>query len=175
MNYEIGRPEPSEYGGGFARYIKLVPAGDIVTLLESQLAGMRTLLQNVSDDESLVHHAPYTWSIRQVVGHLTDSERVFGYRALRFARQDPTPLPSFDENAYMVAANFDRWELTDLIAEFQQLRLSHIAMFRHLEPAAWMHRGTASGQPMSVRAMAYTIAGHAGHHLKIVRTRLKQG
>ena len=95
------RPDVSEYGANFGQYIQLVPAGDIQALLATQLADLLALVSGLSDQQSLVHHAPYTWSIKQVVGHITDCERIFGYRALRIARGDATPLASFDENEYM--------------------------------------------------------------------------
>lgn len=168
-------PEPGEFGPDFGRYIRLVPAGDILLYLSSQADELVRLLRALSDAEALVHHAPYTWSIKQVVGHINDCERIFGYRALRMARNDSTPRAGFDEQAFMQHANFDRWPLGDLLGEFESLRRSHIAMFRHLVPEAWQRQGTANEQPMSVRAFAYAIAGHAQHHLDILRKRLNQG
>jgi hypothetical protein len=169
---DFAHPEATEYGPGFGSYIQLVTPCDVPAFLEAQSADLQNLLQGLSEHESLVHHAPYTWSIRQVVGHVTDCERVFGYRAMRIARNDPTPLPTFDDQPYVRVANFDRRHLTDLLDEFAALRRSHIMMLRHLEPEAWFRRGVVNDAPMSVRAMAYSIAGHAKHHLDILHKRL---
>jgi hypothetical protein len=171
-NLTIARPESTEYAPDFGKYIALIPEGDIPSYLESQLTEFLGLLRGLSESESLVHHSPYTWSIKQVVGHMSDSERIFGYRALRIARNDSTPLPSFDENAFVQAANFDRLPFAELLAEFELVRRSHLLLFRHLEPEAWLRSGTVSNHRASVRAFAYVIAGHAKHHLDILHKRL---
>jgi hypothetical protein len=172
MNAEPNRPETNECGQGFGTYIRLVPDGDVLAFLESQLADLLKLAGGVSERESLVHHAPYTWSIRQVVGHMTDCERIFGYRALRIARNDATPLASFDENAFMQAANFDRLPIRELSDEFELVRRSHLCLFRHLEAEAWLRWGVVNNHPMTARAFVYAIAGHAKHHLDILHRRL---
>jgi DinB superfamily len=169
---DVGRPDASEFAPPFGKYIAGVSDGDILLILREQLGELHVLLDDVSDAESLAHHAPYTWSLRQVMGHLIDSERVFGYRAMRIARGDATPLASYDENAYMRAANFDRWPLGELVEEFDLLRRSHLQLFAHMEPDAWRRRGTAVDHPATTRAFAYVMAGHAKHHLDIVRRRL---
>jgi hypothetical protein len=169
------RPDPSEYAADFGKYIQLVPAGDIQAFLATQLADLLALLSGLSDEQSLVHHAPYTWSIKQVVGHVTDCERIFGYRALRIARGDATPLASFDENEYMRNSNFDRCPFIELLDEFANIRRSHLAMFKHLEPEAWLRRGVVRDHPATARAFAYAIAGHAKHHLDILHRRLAVG
>jgi hypothetical protein len=166
------RPASGEYAPPFGKYIALVPEGDILSILESQLCDVRQLLDGISDQDSLAHHAPYTWSIRQVIGHVTDCERVFGYRALRIARDDSTPLAGFDENAWMQNMDFDRWPLVELLNEFEMVRRSHLALFLHHQPAAWTRRGVAIDHPATTRAFAYAIAGHTKHHLDIVRKRL---
>jgi hypothetical protein len=169
------RPDSSEYAADFAKYIQLVPAGDIQAFLATQLADLLALLSGLSDEQSLVHHAPYTWSFKQVVGHVTDCERIFGYRALRIARGDATPLASFDENAYMQMSNFDRCPFIELLDEFANVRRSHLAMFKHLEAEAWLRRGVVRDHPATTRAFAYAIAGHAKHHLDILHRRLAVG
>ena len=168
----IPRPEATEYGPGFGNYIELVPPCHLPSFLDAQLAELKGLLDGLPERDSLLHHAPFTWSIREVVGHMTDCERVFGYRALRIARNDATPLAGFEEQSYMQYANFDRWPLSELLAEFEHLRNSHMIMLTHLEPEAWLRRGVVSDAPMTVRAMAYSIAGHAKHHLDILHKRL---
>jgi hypothetical protein len=166
------RPAATEFSSGNAAYIDLVPEDDVVKLLDQQLAEFLGLLAHVSEADGNVCHAPYTWSVKQVVGHLIDCERVFGYRALRFARGDTTPLPGFDEVPYAQAAESNRCRLRDLVAEFEALRRSHILFWRHLPEAAWTRVGEANGQPVSVRALAYIMAGHARHHLAILHRRL---
>jgi hypothetical protein len=171
----MARPEPSEYALHYGNYIRLVPEEDVLEAMKSELARTLELLRAVSEDESLRRHPPYTWSVRQVVGHLIDSERVFGYRALRFARGDATPLPGFDENAYAAAAGSDRIALADLAEEFEALRRSHLCLFAGLPGDAWDRRGLANQAEVSVRALAYVVVGHERHHMAIVRKRLGRG
>jgi uncharacterized damage-inducible protein DinB len=165
-------PEKTEYPAPFGNYIQLVPPGDIQTFLANQSDEMYKLLGNLSESDSLIRHAPYTWSIREVVGHITDCERVFGHRALWIARGATTPLASFDENAFMTAANFDQFPFEELLAEFECVRQSHLYFFKHLESSAWLRRGIVLDQSSTVRAFAYLIAGHTKHHLDILHRRL---
>ena len=169
------RPDASEYAAQFGQYIQLVPAGDIQGFLATQLADLLALVSGLSDQQSLAHHAPYSWSIKQVVGHITDCERIFGYRALRIARGDATPLSSFDENEYMRHSKFDRCPFAELLDEFANVRRSHLAMFKHLQPEAWLRCGVVNDHPATARAFAYAIAGHAQHHLNILHRRLAVG
>jgi len=166
------RPASTEYAAYYGKYIELVPETDIVATLAAQLDEMLPFLRAIPESQGNVRHAPYTWSIKEVVGHLTDCERVFGYRALRFARGDATALPGFDENTFAPAAESDRWPLAELVAEFEALRRSHVLMFRHLSDAAWSRSGEANNNRVSVRAAAYILVGHARHHTAILRNRL---
>jgi hypothetical protein len=166
------RPRSSEYAVAYGSYVALVPEDDIVKVLEKQLAELLTLLRPVSEDQGNLRHPPYSWSVKEVVGHLTDAERIFGYRALRFARGDATPLPGFDENTYARAGDFDRCRLGEQVEEFECVRLSHLWLFRHLPEAAWTRTGEANGSAVSVRALAYIMAGHVRHHTASVRRRL---
>lgn len=166
------RPDQSEYAPDFGKYIRLVPDGDILEILDRQLAEMLALAGLLSEEQALALHAPYTWTIKQVVGHVTDCERVFGYRALRLARNDATPLVSFDEMHFMGFADFNRWPMAELVEEFASVRRGHLHLLGRLASAAWLWRGTVNDHPTTARAMAYAIAGHAKHHLDIVRTRL---
>lgn len=168
-------PDPSEYAPYYGKYISLVDEQDPIEAMRSELARTLELLGGILEVDSLIRHAPYTWSIREVVGHLIDSERVFGYRALRFARGDSTPLPGFDENAYAAAGAFDRCPLASLRDEFAYLRRSHLELFANLPNEAWDRRGTANGAEVSVRALAYILVGHERHHVSIVRKRLGKG
>jgi hypothetical protein len=173
MNVPISsRPDPTEYASYYGAYIGLVPEGDILTILQRQIADTVALLHDLSEAEAETRHAPYTWSIKEVVGHLVDSERIFGVRALRFARNDPAALPGFDQDPYIQAAHFDTRPLDSLVQEFDFLRRSHLLFFGGLDGEAWLRSGVASGHPVTVRALAYIIAGHERHHINIVRKRL---
>ncbi|HEX3152285.1 MAG TPA: DinB family protein [Gemmataceae bacterium] len=166
------RPQPEEYAPFFANYISLVPEDDVMPVLSAQLEETLRLFRTISESESLVLHSPYTWTIKQVVGHLTDGERIFGYRALRFARGDSTPLPGFEENDYVRAGEFNRVPFTDLIEAFETVRRSQLFFFRQLPAEAWSRGGLANNGPVTVRASAYIMAGHVRHHTAIVRRRL---
>jgi DinB family protein len=165
-------PSPTEYAPYYGKYVSLVPETDIVGALEAQIAEMAAILRPVPEAQSSILHSPYTWTIKEVVGHLTDTERVFGYRALRFARDDRTPLPGFDENEYARSAEFNRLPLPDLVSEFEAVRRSHVWLFRNLPEAAWARGGEANATPMTVRAIAYMLVGHTRHHAAIIRKRL---
>ncbi len=166
------RPDPTEHVAEFGNYIQLVPEGDIQLFLASQLTELLHLIAGLSEKESLMHHAPFTWSIRQVVGHITDCERIFGHRALWIARNNTTPLAGFDETDFMNAVNFDRYPMGELLSEFENVRRSYLLFFRHLEPEAWLRRGTVCEHPATMRALAWLIAGHTKHHLDILHKRL---
>lgn len=168
----LTRPEAGEYSSQMGNYVRLVPAGDVLSMLEVQRDQLNQLVGGLGDEQALALHAPYTWSIKQVNGHLTDCERVFGYRALRLARNDATPLPGFDENGYMRFSDPNRWPVSELLAEFDLTRRSHLLMLRHLEVDAWLRRGLVNDHPLTVRAMVCVMAGHVQHHLLILRQRL---
>jgi hypothetical protein len=166
------RPDPSEFAPSYANYVALVPEYDILAAMHTDLTETASFLSGVKESDACLRHPPHTWSVKEVVGHVTDSERIFGYRALRFARNDPTPLPGFDENAYARAAESDRQQLRELVAEFEAVRRSHLSLFGNLTDAAWTRRGSANGNDVSVRALAYIIIGHQRHHVGILKRRL---
>jgi uncharacterized damage-inducible protein DinB len=172
MPHSATRPAADEYASAFDRYIRLVPDSDVVEILEKQLARVQALLEPLSDAQSLALHAPYTWSLKQVLGHLTDCERIFGYRALRLGRHDATPLPGFDENQFMQFADFNASPMAELLEEFTAVRRGHVLLLRHLSPQAWEWRGTVIDHAMTPRALAYVMAGHVEHHLAIMKKRL---
>jgi len=167
----IPRPEPSEYVPYYETYISKVPKGDLLQALEDQRRETQQLLAGLSDTKALHRYAPGKWSIKEVVGHLMDSERVFCYRALRFARGDGQPLPGFDEKAWVPAGQFDARSLQDLAAELDAVRRATIAFLASLDPGALVRRGTANNNPITVRALAWIIAGHERHHVAILRER----
>jgi DinB superfamily len=166
------RPESTEHAPYYAKYIALVLEDDIVAAMKSSVASTFAYFAGIPESAASVLHPPYTWTIKQVIGHLCDSERVFGYRALRFARGDSTPLPGFDEHAYAEAAQHDSIPVASLVSEFENLRRSHIAFFEELPKEAWLRRGTANNAEVSVRALAYILVGHERHHAGIIRKRL---
>jgi hypothetical protein len=161
------RPDASEYATFYAAYVDAVPDGDIVSILERQMGDTVARLSLVSDARASEPYAPAKWTIKDVVGHLIDAERVFTYRALRFARGDETPLASFEHDDYVRAAGATDRALGDLVAEFATVRAATVALFRSLPVEAYDRVGTASDRPVSVRALAYIIAGHERHHLRV--------
>jgi hypothetical protein len=167
----ISKPQAGEFAANFAGYIGLVPDGDVLSTLATQIEGTLTTLRAVSETGSLKRYESNKWSVREVVGHMIDSERIFAYRALRFARNDQTPLPGFEQDDYIGPGQFDERAWSGLISEFEAVRLSNLAMFRGLPQDAWSRKGIATGNPISVRALAYVIAGHERHHMKILRER----
>jgi DinB superfamily len=167
----LARPEPDEYAGPFAGYVALVPEDAIVDVLTRQLDELRSLLEPLTESQAMVVHPPYTWTIKEVVGHVTDCERIFAYRALRAARGDATALPDFDENGYARQAAHSKIPQSELIADLTHVRQSNLHLFRHLDEAAWLRRVTATGAELSVRAWAHVIAGHARHHIRILQRR----
>lgn len=167
----MNRPEKTEYAEYYERYVSLVEETDIVSALETQGGELRSALADVSEEKSDYRYAAGKWSIKELVGHMLDSERVFAYRALRFSRNDKTPLASFDENFYIENSNFGNRKLTDLIEEFAHLRKADFIFFKNLNDETWLRRGTASGAEVSVRALAYIMVGHVRHHANILQER----
>lgn len=164
-------PEASEFAPFYATYVGHVPGGDIVETLSTQNETTVALLRAIPEDKGGTRYAPGKWSIREVIGHVTDAERIFTYRALRFSRADATPLASFEENAYIANASFDDRTLASLIDEFEAVRRATVLFFASLNATEWMRIGTASNKPMSVRGVAWVTAGHELHHLGILKSR----
>lgn len=165
------RPAPDEFAPYYGTYINKVADGDIVRALRTQIADTAAFVRTIPESRGGHRYAPGKWSIREVVGHLSDAERIFCYRALRFARADTTPLPGFDENEFMKVARFDDRTLASVVAEFEAVRGATVALFDALVPDEWPRHGTASGKEMSVRALAWVIAGHELHHLGVLKER----
>ena len=169
------RPDPGEYNAYYDRYIALVPAGDIIALLSVQLDDTVALLRDLSDDQALHAYATGKWTIKEVIGHIMDAERVFTYRALRFARGDETPLASFDENLYAPAGAFNARPITTLISELTAVRRATVAFYAGIGADAWRRGGIASGNYMSVGGLAWTTAGHELHHRVLLTDRYLAG
>jgi uncharacterized damage-inducible protein DinB len=165
------RPEPSEYAPYYGKYVSLVPDGDILASLRQQMNETLALLRSIPESQAAHRYAPGKWSIKELLGHLMDTERIFAYRALRFARGDRTRLPGFDQDDYIRNASFEDYPLNDLAAEFEHVRQASIFLFQHLNEEDWGRSGAANDSEISVRALAYIIAGHELHHREILRTK----
>jgi hypothetical protein len=162
------RPQPGDYAPYFAKYVMQVPEGDFLATLETQMRDMRTLLEPLTEKQADFSYAPGKWSIKEIVGHINDAERIFSYRTLRIARGDQTPLPGFEQDDYIKAANSSSRTLASLLEEFAAIRHSTISLIRSLDDSAWLRRGTASEKPVTVLAQAFIILGHALHHQRIL-------
>ena len=167
----IAAPERTEAAEYYFTYIDQVPGGDICDILRAQIPETVTVLKGISEEQSLHRYAPEKWSIRQVVSHLNDTERLFVFRALWFARGFDSPLPSFDQNSAIATAGADDRPWSSHVEEFRAVRSATVAFFQDLPADAWSRRGIASGNPFTVRALAYISAGHVAHHLRILRER----
>ncbi len=165
----IPKPKTGEYNPYHDKYISKVPEGDVLALLQTQNEETAQLLSQVPEARAGFRYAPDKWSIKEVVGHLCDTERIMSYRALRVGRGDSKPLPGFEQDDYVKAANFDSRTLADLVREFQLIRQTTLALFRAFDEAAWLRMGTASDWPISVRALVYIVAGHERHHAQILQ------
>jgi DinB superfamily len=168
MNRIPDRNEAAEY---YFTYIDQVSMGEICEVLNAQLTETVALLRGISDEQSLHRYAPGKWTIRQVVSHLNDTERVFVFRAFWFARGFDSPLPSFDQNIAVSAAGADERSWESHLEEFRAVRTATLAFFQTLPAEAWSVRGVASENPFTVRALAYIVAGHVAHHIAILRER----
>jgi hypothetical protein len=166
----IGRPTASEFAPYYGRYIGRIGEGtDPVQVLAAQLDTVPQTLAAVPADRERFRYAPDKWSITQVVGHLTDSERIFAYRLLWIARGDTTPLPGFEQTDFVARGGFDARALADVTSDWAAARRSTIALVRGLAPDVWERRGTASGHAVSARALLFIITGHVEHHLAVLR------
>ena len=161
----IARPEAGEYNPMFQRYVDRVTEADVMTALEAQVDELADALRGA--DEHL-RYAPGKWSVREVVGHIVDAERVFGYRFLCLARGEKQSLPGYDENEYAAVAGHDAIPLHDLVGQFELVRTSHVRMARNLDDAGWGREGIANGARTTVRAMPFIMVGHVRHHLAVL-------
>ena len=167
----MNRPNESEYAPYYQDYVDQVSENDIMAVLRGELDELDVLLGRVAPDKETSAYADGKWTIREIVGHLIDGERVFGYRALCIARGEKQNLPGFDQDDYMLTAPYNHIELEDLLSELRLVRLSNIAMFRSLDEEAWNRVGTANGNEITVRALAFIMGGHVRHHMNVLRER----
>ena len=175
MSYATAtKPAPTEHAPEFSKYVTLVAEGDIIQTLEQQIENSLSLLRTMSSDKAHFRYAPDKWSVKELLGHLIDSERIFSYRALSFARNDQTPLPGYEQNDYVREGNFDSRNLADMLEEYATVRRGTIQLFRPLSETEWLRHGKANEKEVSVRALAYIIAGHELHHMGVLRSRYLQ-
>jgi hypothetical protein len=167
----IGRPRDAEAAPYYFTYINQVAGDDVLAVIESQLDESLALFTGISEGTSLHRYAPEKWSIRQVLNHVTDTERAFAFRALWFARGFTTPLPGYDQNIAASGAAADSVPWSAHVEEFRRVRLSTVSLYRNMPPEAWTRSGIASDNPFTVRALAFIVAGHLAHHVAILRER----
>jgi hypothetical protein len=162
------RPQPEEYAPYYDRYISLVPGNDILAALEDQRRETLLLLCGRTEADGDFRYAPDKWSLKEVLGHINDTERIMSYRALRISRGDETPIEGYEQDDYVRNGPFARCPLADLIEDYIAVRRATVSLFRNLEEPAWSRRGVANKNEVTVRALAYTIAGHELHHRRII-------
>lgn len=167
----IGRPEPGEYDPYYQQYLNLVPDGDVLELLEAQLSETLAAAEGLSDEQARYRYAAGKWSVKEVLGHLADVERVLSHRAFRISRGDRTVLAGFEENDYIANANYDQRPLESVVAELSQARAASLAFFRSITPEMTTLRGVANEAEVTVRALPWILVGHERHHLGVLRER----
>jgi hypothetical protein len=165
------RPAPGDYAPYSEQYIVLVTGDDILETLKTQLKQTAMLFSARSERDGNFRYAPEKWSVKEVLGHVADAERIFAYRAVRIARGDQTPLAGFEQDDYVRGARFGARKLADVVEEYADVRQASLALFRSLDEEAWLRRGVANSNPVTVLALAYLIAGHELHHRKILEER----
>ncbi len=165
------RPEANEYNPYYATYINLLHEGDIIQILEEQIKETNLLLKDISDSEGHFRYAPNKWSIKEVIGHIADTERIMAYRLLSIARGETTSLPGYNDDMYVLRAAFDKQSMEYLLSNLTIVRQATVHLLKSLDAEAWLQRGTANNSEVTIRALAYIIAGHELHHRKIIKER----
>ena len=167
----LQRPENDEYASSFHGYVERVPDGDVLLHLRTQGERTRAMFARVDEAKGAFQYAPGKWTVKRLLQHVTDGERLFCYRALCLARGEGNPLPGFDENLYAGNDGSDARRLHDVVAEFASVRKATLTLFLGFDAAAWRRRGVANGNPVSARALPWIVAGHELHHLAVLRER----
>jgi hypothetical protein len=174
-NFIINRPQSGEFAPYYERYISLIEGEDVLAALDRQRRETMLLLSGRNEEDGNYRYAPGKWSAKEVLGHVCDTERIFAYRALRFSRADATPLAGFEQDDYVRNGPFANRSLEDLVEDFIAVRRASISLFRNLDEAAWSFRGVANNSEVTVRALAYIIAGHELHHRRILEEKYFTG
>jgi len=164
----VPRPQPGEYNEYYERYISLITGTDVLATLEQQSRRTRDMLAGLNDEQANFAYGPGKWTIKEVLGHITDTERIFAYRALRIGRGDQTPIEGFEQDDYVRNGNFRQRRISDLLDEYAGVRTATLSLFRSFDQQAWCRRGIANKKEITVRALAYIAAGHERHHHKIL-------
>ncbi|MCU0710674.1 MAG: DinB family protein [Pirellula sp.] len=172
--FVVEPPKPDEAFEFYSTYIRLVPSGDLIETATHQIAELTILSHTLNDSTASLIHAPYTWTIKQVIGHMIDTERIFAGRLHRFACGDLQPLPGMDQEPYVANCDYESPRLGILIEELCSLRQANICLMRRLKPEQWNYRGVASGHPVTVRALGYMLVGHVIYHMQIIKKRLQR-
>ena len=165
----MDRPQPNEYPEYYKHYLELVKSPNVMKALKDQVMDIQAIIAEIPEDKENHAYAEGKWTIKEVIGHIIDTERILGYRAMRFARKDKTMLPGFDENEFVANANFNERTLYELGHEFAIAREANLAMFKTFGDEQSVQIGNANGQQVSVRAIVFMIAGHAAHHMHVIR------
>lgn len=168
---KISRPDHDEFDSYYERYVSLAGNGDVISALKNQITETTDLLNSIASEKADFRYAPEKWSVKEVIGHIIDTERIFAYRALRIARGDQTPIEGYEQDDYIKNAEFAKSSLRDLSEEFDLIRRANILMFQNLSEIAWHRRGTANNHEISVRALAYISVGHEIYHVNILKER----
>ncbi len=171
MTNVVSRPEADEYTSYYGTYIGIVPEGDVRELLRAQLPKTIELISGFSEEKASQGYGPGKWTLKEVLLHIADAERVFSYRLLRIARGDTTPLPGFDQDPWVLTSHANERTLASLIAEFASVRAATLTLVDSLSAEAWLRQGTASEKTVSAQALAYVCAGHELHHVNLIRER----
>ena len=164
-------PAENEYPQYYVPYVKLVSEGNVIEILKNNMEKVIMLFEGISDEKALFRYAENKWSIKEVLGHLTDTERIMSYRLLRVGRGDQTELAGFDENFFVQGANFNQLPLKNLLDDFIATRNATISLVQNMPPEAWTNKGYANNSEITTRAIAYIIAGHEAHHRNIIQDR----
>ncbi|MEO6333484.1 MAG: DinB family protein [Pyrinomonadaceae bacterium] len=167
----MNRPDKTEYAPYYERYVSLVTPTDVMSMLGEQTTQLQDILNGMPEEKGEFRYAEGKWSIKELLGHVIDGERMFAYRVLRISRGDATPIEGFEQDGYIENANSNHRSLADLLEEFSLLRRANMIFFKNLDGDGWSRIGTASGATVSVRALGYIMAGHVEHHLGILKER----
>lgn len=165
------KPQIGEYEPYYKRYIDMIPSDNIIEVLENQIKDIEELIKYINEEKSYYRYAENKWSIKEILGHLIDTERVMTYRALRISRKDSNPLAKFDQNLFIKESNFDSIPLKLIAEELLLIRKSTILMFKGMTESMMLNRGILNGHDITARALAYIIAGHTFHHLQVIKER----
>jgi Methionine synthase I, cobalamin-binding domain len=167
----MSRPQPAEYDAYYEKYVSLVPEDEVITALAAQPDELEQLFRGVPEEKGTFAYAEGKWTVKESLSHIIDGERMFAYRALRIARGDKTPIEGFEQDGYIENSHANRRSIAELLGEFRLLREANVLFFRNLEPGDWLREGTANNVSISVRSLAWVMAGHVRHHIALFQER----